>query len=71
MTERISQVLTGLNAREQECVLRFAERIAIGRERYGELTADDTRDWQQEMIEESLDLAAYATFRLTQQGDRS
>ena len=70
MTEEINQELSQLNEREQACVLLFAKRLVLGRKRYGELKANDTRDWQQEMMEELLDQAAYGTFILTQQGDR-
>lgn len=45
----------------------IAERMEVGKERYGHgLRVDDGHDWAQEALEEALDLAVYVAARLVQ-----
>ena len=58
--ERLAEIVEGFGQDELEVMIEIAERIATGREVYGELELDtDKRDFGHEAAEEAQDLLVY------------
>ena len=67
--DKITALLSELNADECAVILRIAERMVAGRKAYGALDlVADQRDWTREAEEESLDLLAYLAMRTLSRG---
>jgi hypothetical protein len=65
----LERLFARLGHDEQRVALRFLDRLAMGRQAYGELDlATDRRDFREEALQEALDLAAYLAMRLEQMG---
>lgn len=60
MSSDIQRIYTGLPQEEQRVLLRLAERIEKGREKYGNMKENlESYDFLDEMEEEALDFAVY------------
>jgi hypothetical protein len=59
--DRIIATLDRLAGDELDVLALVAERLAVGREQYGQLElASDTRDFGREALDEAADMAVYA-----------
>ncbi len=57
---RLAELTTDASTDELRIIITIAERLNLGRERYGALCiANDERDWQREAREEAIDMAIY------------
>jgi len=64
LRQQLATLACGLSGDELRVVVRIADRLLIGRRQYGQLDADDGRDWLEEGVQEALDLAAYMAIEL-------
>jgi hypothetical protein len=65
--DRLRELASGLGPDEQAVLLLVAERLTVGRERYGELQIEcDRRDFRTEALEEAADRLVYAACALVQ-----
>lgn len=65
LSDKLADEICHLNCLERAVVFRaalsVADRLRLGRERYGELTHERiaNADWQQQLAEEAIDAMAY------------
>ena len=71
--ERLNEIAEGLGPDELAVLIQIAERIAMGRDQYGELDIDkDRRDFSDEAAEEAQDALVYiAAGKIRTQRQRS
>jgi hypothetical protein len=58
--ERIQAALVQLEPQALEVVAMIAERLVVGRKRYGDLDVRDGRNWSEELQAELMDGSVYA-----------
>ena len=58
--DKVTALLSHLNADETEVILRITQRLVMGREQYGALDIDnDKRNWAEQAAEEAFDGSVY------------
>jgi hypothetical protein len=71
LRHRLAAISNRLGRDELAVLVLVAERLRVGRRRYGALRVDnDPRDFQREALEEAADLAVYAMAGLLRDDER-